>query len=102
MLIHSVYFWLKEDLTEEVQQSFYEGLLALSQIPTAIKVHIGTPAETGDRDIVDNTYTCGIVVIFNDLAGHDTYQNHQIHLDFLSRFSPCWDKILIYDMDIQE
>lgn len=102
MLIHSVYFWLKKDLTDKDKQSFYDGLLELSKIPTVSEMHIGTPAKTGDRDIVDDTYTYGIVVTFNDLAGHDTYQNHQIHLDFLSRFSPSWDKILIYDIDVQK
>lgn len=99
MLVHSVYFWLKEDICEAKRQAFYEGLSGLSRIPSVVKLYVGTPAQTAKRPVIDDSYTFGLVVIFNDMEGHDTYQSHEIHKNFLSEFSSYWFKVLIYDFN---
>lgn len=99
MLIHSVYFWLKDDLCEAKKQAFYDGLLELSKIPTVVQLYVGKPAKTEKRPVIDDTYTYGIVVVFNDKEGHDSYQVHQIHKNFLAEFSSFWDRVLVYDFE---
>src|SRR5437879_3558494 len=42
----------------------------------------GPPAMT-PRDVVDNSYSVGLSVILDDSAGHDVYQKHPLHLDFI-------------------
>ncbi|MGC8737830.1 MAG: Dabb family protein [Candidatus Hydrogenedens sp.] len=99
MLVHSVYFWLKDEICEAKRQAFREGLLSLKQIPTVVQLFVGTPAHTEKRPIIDDSYTFGIVVVFNDIEGHDAYQIHPIHKNFLSEFGSYWDKVLIYDFE---
>lgn len=96
MFIHSVYFWLKPELTDADRAAFAEGLRALGAIETVRSVHIGTPVPS-DRPVVDNSYTFGLVVDLGDQAGHDAYQTHPVHLEFLAQFKPFWTKIQVYD-----
>lgn len=100
MLIHSVYFWLKQELNNEERERFYQGLIKLKDIPSVIDLYIGVPAETEKRPVVDDSYTYGIVVIFNDLSSHDEYQSHPLHQEFLTNFKSFWDKILVYDIQV--
>lgn len=99
MLVHSVYFWLKDELCDAKKQAFYEGLLELSKIPTVVHLFVGRPASTEKRPVIDDSYTFGIVVVFNDIEGHNAYQIHTIHKNFLSEFSSYWDKVLVYDFE---
>ena len=57
---------------------------------------IGVPAAT-DRPVIDRSYTFALIVIFDDLAGHDAYQVHPIHGAFVDTFNTYWTKVQIYD-----
>lgn len=96
MLSHHVLFWLKTDTTEEQKNAFRKGLESLEKIETVINYHAGTPAPI-ERAVVDTTYTFSLVLFFNDLAGHDVYQTHPLHLAFLDEFRVFFDKVVIYD-----
>lgn len=95
MFIHSVYFWLKPELTQEQQDQFWAGVKALEQIPSVKLFFVGTPADT-DRPVIDRSYSCFLLTGFDDVAGHDIYQDHPIHDEFRA-LSGLWNKILIYD-----
>ncbi len=99
MLIHSVYFWLKDEICEAKRQAFYEGLLGLSKIPTVEQLFVGTPANTEKRPVIDNSYTFGIIVVFKDIEAHNVYQEHSIHKNFLLEFSSYWNKVIVYDFE---
>ena len=58
MLIHSVLFWLKENLTEEDRSEFFDGVEKLGEIESVEHSFIGTPANTTKRPVVDDTYDC--------------------------------------------
>ncbi len=96
MLVHSVYFWLKPELTDEQRDKFWELVSSLSKIESARQCYIGTPAST-DRQIIDSSYSCALIIVFDDLAGHDAYQVDPIHDTFRDECSSCWSKVLIYD-----
>jgi hypothetical protein len=96
MFVHSVYFWLKPDLTQEQVDTFWRGVRSLTTIESVRQGHVGTPAAT-DRPIIDRSYSCALVVVFDDESGHDLYQAHPIHDRFREECSPCWSKVLIYD-----
>jgi hypothetical protein len=49
------------------------------------------------RDVVDNSYAVGLCVIYADEAGHDVYQTHPLHLEFIARNKPNWTSIKVYD-----
>lgn len=97
MLTHHVLFWLKPETTEEQKAAFKKGLESLSGVETAQAVYVGTPVTEINRPVVDTTYSFSLLVIFNDLAGHDVYQTHPVHKAFLENFKTWWDKVVIYD-----
>ena len=96
MLAHHVLFWLKADTTEDQKNAFKNGLLSLEKIEGIKAFHIGTPAPI-DRPVVDITYTYSLTIFFEDLAGHDVYQVHDLHKAFLDEFRILFDKVVIYD-----
>jgi hypothetical protein len=96
MLIHSVYFWLRPDLTEEETAHFRTRVRALTTIPSVRIGHVGTPAET-DRPVIDRSYSCMLLTIFDDMAGHDAYQVDPVHDQFRIECAPLWSRVQIYD-----
>lgn len=98
MFVHTVLFWLKPDLTAAERAEFEAGLKSLAEIPSVREIHVGRPAST-DRPVVDRTYSYGVDVHFDDLAGHDAYQVHPLHTGFLATHSPKWLRVVIYDFE---
>lgn len=96
MLSHHVLFWLKGDTTEDQKAAFRKGLESLEKIETVTQFHVGTPAPI-ERAVVDVTYTFSLVLFFEDLAGHDVYQVHELHQAFLNEFHILFEKVVIYD-----
>jgi hypothetical protein len=96
MLSHHVLFWLKADTTEEQKAAFRKGLESLEKIETVTQFHVGTPAPI-ERAVVDTTYSYSLVLFFEDLAGHDVYQVHELHQAFLNEFRILFEKVVIYD-----
>lgn len=96
MFVHSVYFWLKPDLTEEQRAKFWESVRSLTAIESVRHGFAGSPAST-DRPIVDRSYSCALILIFDAAAGHDAYQVHPVHDQFRKECEPFWSRVLIYD-----
>lgn len=97
MFIHSVYFWLRNDLTREERARFVDGVNSLTDIESVAHGHVGTPAST-DRPIIDRSYSYGLVVAFEDEAAHDAYQVDPIHDRFRDECGDLWNDVKIYDM----
>ena len=96
MFFHSVYFWLRDDLSAEAKQRFIDGIRSLTTIETVQQGFIGTPAKT-DRAIIDRSYSYALVVSFADEAAHDAYQVHPVHDRFREQCGGSWKRIVIYD-----
>ena len=99
MLIHSVYFWLKDELSTGEVEEFRAGLETLKEIDLARDVQVGKPAGTTPRPMLDSSYDMGLVVLLDDVAAHDAYQAHPLHEAFLEKFAPYWKKVLVYDVN---
>ena len=96
MFVHSVYFWLRDDLSTGARAAFVDGIRSLTTIETVQQGFIGTPAGT-TREIIDQSYSYALVVFFRDEAGHDAYQVHPVHDRFRENCAGAWHKIVIYD-----
>ncbi|HTF81584.1 MAG TPA: Dabb family protein [Cytophagales bacterium] len=96
MLSHHVLFWLKADISETQKAAFRKGLESLQKVETVRSLHIGTPAPIS-RAVVDTTYTFSLLLMFDDLSGHDIYQVHPVHKAFLDEFRSMFEKVVIYD-----
>ncbi len=99
MLVHSVFFWLKPDLSDEDKEKFRAGVRSLAEIETTEQVFIGTPSNTTKRPVIDDSYDCGLTVILKDLADHDAYQDDPIHHKFVEGCAHLWDRVQVYDAD---
>ncbi|HVU36282.1 MAG TPA: Dabb family protein [Opitutaceae bacterium] len=97
MLVHSVFFWLKPDLTEAQRAEFRRGLESLTVIRAAEALYIGTPAATPARPTIDTTYSFALTVVFRDVASHDAYQTDPIHRAFGEKFRGFWSRLQVYD-----
>ena len=100
-LIHHVYFWLKNPASGEDLTKLLDGLRALENIETVRKIHIGVPASTEARGVVDTSYSASELLFFDDLEGQAIYQDHPIHKKFVEDCSHLWQKVIVYDsMDV--
>jgi hypothetical protein len=97
MLIHHVFFWLRNPASKEDQAKLIEGVKSLSKIETVRQLHVGMPAETEKRPVVDNSYAVSELIFFDDLAGQSTYQDHPVHKKFVTDYSHLWEKVIVYD-----
>ena len=96
MFIHTVFFWLKDNTGEQELQVFEKGLQSLLNISTVQGGYCGTPANT-PRDVVDNTYTYALTVLFEDSNAHDAYQVDTVHVKFVEQNSSIWLNVKVYD-----
>ena len=96
-LIHHVFFWLKEPKNDAHKKQLVEALNKLLKVETIRMSHIGVPAGTESRDVVDHSYSVSYMVLFDDQAGQDTYQVHPLHLKFVEENSHLWSKVVVYD-----
>ena len=99
MLVHTVLFWLKDDLTENQKATFFNKLEKLKGIECASTVYIGTPSTTPDRPVIDTSYDACLTVLLESLKAHDAYQIDPLHTDFLNTCKPLWEQVKIYDAD---
>jgi hypothetical protein len=97
MLVHSVYFWLRPDLSGVDQEKFWSSVRRLLTISSVKHGWVGKPADTEERAIIDKSYSCALVLAFDDLAGHDSYQVDPVHDEFRTGCNGLWSKIQIYD-----
>jgi hypothetical protein len=99
MLVHTVYFWLKPDLTAAQRADFRRGVESLGGIKAVDKIFVGTPAKTEKRPIIDDSYSVALTVLCQDIAAHDAYQVDPIHLAFINTFKTFWTRVQIYDAE---
>jgi hypothetical protein len=99
MLVHTVYFWLKPELTAAQRADFRRGVESLGGIKAVDKLYVGAPARTPKRPIIDDSYSVALTVVCRDIAAHDLYQVDPIHLAFVEQFKTFWTRVQIYDAE---
>ena len=96
-LMHHVFFWLQEPENEAHKKHLVKALNDLLKVETIRLSHIGFPAGTESRDVVDHSYSVSYMVLFDDQAGQDAYQVHPLHIKFVEENSHLWSKVVVYD-----
>jgi hypothetical protein len=91
---HHVHFWLKN---KEDKAKLIEGLNSLVPIKYIRDIHIGEPADT-HRDVVDRSYDVSLLILFDDKAAQDAYQDDATHLLFVENYAkPLVAKVVVQD-----
>lgn len=96
MFVHSVYFQLKDNLTDEEINAFREGLESLRQIEQIRHLWVGQPVHY-DSPNAREDFTFGLVTVFAGKEDHDAYQAHSLHQAFLENFAGYWDAVTAYN-----
>ena len=97
MFVHQVFFWLNEGTPDAARAELAKDCVSmLEKIPGVRHIWSGRPAMT-PRDVVDNSYDVGLCVVFDDVKGHDVYQDHPSHNAFIKKHKPNWKRVQIYD-----
>ncbi len=100
-MMHQAFFWLREPGNTAALNQLIAGLRTLADIPQVKSIRITTPAPTEQRDVVDSSYAVCETMEFASLASQATYQTHPIHLAFIEKCGPLWERVVVYDgMDV--
>lgn len=96
--LHTVHFWLKEELSDDERHEVLEGIRALADSPNVARMSVRVPAGT-PRDVVDNSYDYQLVCEFDSTELHEAYQSPDdaAHQAFIQKYKDKWTKVLIYD-----
>nr|WP_298724931.1 Dabb family protein [uncultured Steroidobacter sp.] len=97
-VVHHVFFWLKNPKSKEDLARLLAGLRTLGAIETVKAIHIGVPAETEQRGVVDASYSASEILCFEDVAGQNAYQVHPIHKKFVADCEHLWERVVVYDV----
>lgn len=97
-LVHHVFFWLKNPASKTDRDKLIAGVKALGKIEQVRQIHVGVPADTEKREVVENSYSVSELLYFDSLADQKTYQDHPLHQKFIQEHSMLWDKVVVYDV----
>jgi hypothetical protein len=97
-VVHHVFFWLKNPNSKEDLAKLLAGLRTLAGIDTVRGIHIGVPADTEQRGVVDASYSASEILFFDDVAGQNAYQVHPIHKQFVADCEHLWQRVVVYDV----
>lgn len=96
-LRHQVFFWLRNPGCVEDREALVAGLAKLRAIEVIRELHIGVPAETEQRTVVDHSFSVSELMVFDSKEDQRTYQEHPLHMAFVSECEPLWSKVIVYD-----
>lgn len=97
VLLHHVFFWLKNPDSKEDRQQFEKAISELLNVETIRQSHFGKPASTESRDVVDHSYSYSMLLIFNSKEDQDSYQVHPLHKKFVEKNNHLWERVVVYD-----
>jgi hypothetical protein len=96
-LVHHVFFWLKNPGSKEDLAQLLAGIRGLAKIETVRGLHVGVPASTEKRDVVENSYSASELLTFDSVEDQNIYQAHPLHQKFVAECSHLWSKVVVFD-----
>ena len=99
MLVHSVLFWLKPDLTQAQREHFLAEVRRLGAIKSIDRIYAGPPATIAKRDVTDRSFDVALTIVFRDGPAHDAYQVDPVHQAFVERNKAFWTRVQIFDSE---
>ncbi len=97
MMTHSVYFWLRGDLTESEAGCFESEILKLPGIEVVARGTVGKPAPTPERPVIDNSFSYHLHLEFAIVDDHNVYQDHPAHHRFVTECQNLWERVVVHD-----
>lgn len=99
-MLHTVFFWLKKDLTDDQRAQFAAELARLPQISYLERGFCGRPAPTDERPVTDHSFDYSLSLAFKTMKDHDFYQTDcPDHKRFVDTCKPFFEKVIVYDAE---
>ena len=98
-LAHNVYFWMNNPDNAEEAAKLASGIKSLADVKMVKGFRLGKPAATAARDVVDNSYSYHLMLLFDNARDQDAYQTDPIHEKFVKECSGLWKEVKVYDSD---
>ena len=100
-MIHTVFFWLKTDLSEADRSKFETELKLLPEIDYLEFGKVGQPAATTERPVTDHSFDYSLVLSFKTMEDHDRYQTDDpAHTRFIETCKELWERVVVYDSEV--
>ena len=99
MHMHTVFFWLNEDISDKDRQTFVDELELLMTDKNILEGNFGPPAST-DRPVIDSSYDYGMVLKFDSIDTQNAYQVSPEHQRFLDKCASMWTRVQVYDIEV--
>jgi len=97
-IVHSVYFWLNDPLNQDDVKTFETAIKKLMKnTQFANHMHLGKPAATEKREVIDNSYNYCLIFTFDTYKDQRIYQDEPAHLIFIGEAKHLWKKVLVFD-----
>jgi hypothetical protein len=104
-LVHTVIFYLKKDAPDStIDALIADARESLSKIPTVRGLKVGRRCEQSKGNFNDKDFQIGLLVLFDNFEGLQTYIDHPNHKDFVKRMNEknVIEKVVVFDFDTSE
>lgn len=96
-ITHVVMVWLKPTLTKSEVKHIISQTQPLANIQWVKKMKIGKPINS-HRKIVDDSFSFGIIMEFENKMDMNQYLTHKSHIDYVNNLlKPALSKVVVYD-----
>lgn len=96
--VHTVIFYLKKDAPKDTAKAMIDDAFELlAKIPSVRGIKSGLPAAQSTPKFAVTDYQVGLVVLFDNYAGLDTYLKHPMHDKYVEKHMKYIEKALVYD-----
>jgi len=102
MLMHNVFFTLKDNSTEAKQKLIAAFGKYLTGHPGTILFAAGTRAEELNRPVNDRAFDVALHIFFADQESHDRYQESPRHVQFVEENKDSWKQARVFDSLVGE
>ncbi len=100
MILHSVYFYFRDDTPGDVYEQQRERIFDLNNRLDVVQLTFAGPPAGIKRDVVDNDYGMSLHMLFQDENDLQKYQDHELHQKFLADFKEYWTGVKVYDTSV--
>jgi len=97
---HVVIFRMKEGAPKDaVEKAITDCHELLAKIPSVRSIRAGRPAARSTPDVPKMQYDFALLVLVEDADGLEAYLKHPLHLEFVKRHGPYFDreKLQVFD-----
>jgi hypothetical protein len=102
LLAHSVYFRLKDSSLDAKKRFAASCKKYLTDHPGTVFFSVGSRAEDIHWPVSDCGYDVVLLLVFENKAAHDEYQDSPRHQQFLEENEPNWAEIRVFDAYVEQ